>query len=1587
MPVGRIECPSSPSFPRDSNHECQVCRVTVVGLSAYAKHISSQLHKDKVEAHDAEEGKEEANEEYFDKELIQLIKQRNEQNRAGEVCHGNHETESDDRRLQRRQDERTTFQDRDAYDSPRYHCGPSQRDWKWENDGFLNPRQGKPKHSARNPSNTNRHLISQRGRPGWHSNNSGVSSNWYHSYGNTGGAWHQNAGRGTSGWHHGGRGRSSKWISEGKNGFSNWQSKNLGGNWKPGQQSGSGWNLGRNRAANNGSQIDNMDASWLKSKSMQDKYSRERYAWQWQESNTVASYTGLANENGNMNCLLDFTSDQLPSDGLLNFGLPEQSDSKSSKVNGKHSSPSREKINRWAPYPSQKALEQQPLPDESVVKTSEKTDFAHLSPSPKSADPKVNNPKLKKWEETYSASSNYKVASDKLTPCKPPTDCTSETKSDQVEGKGNKMPSLKSPLLALPDIKPSSQKRSPNNLLKHVQLLLSSSSGEYQNQLNSLNLEANNSTLCTPQLSNEYNSYNSLKDIRHVLSNNENLSEALQKAKEEFKCSHSFQNSHSRPCRGTWTDANEEWRIEDSAHTLKMCEAPVGGLRDVSYEDVTGNKCTPSSACASCDLVESDHSAAKKDNCLGELEDADKKYTEFQMGSLDVLSNGQHHLDVDLKASLEDNGDEDATKSNDAPEEESYGGHSNHLLQKDTAGQSSGPLLPELSKLGFPASLQRDLTWRTSLKNKTGSHLPEPNLNSARRIRNVSGHRKSETEKESGLKPTLRQIISVSRRNVNWEQVLQQVSKKKQELGKGLPRFGIEMVPLIQNEQEDLELGEEADLTSLEGFHWEGISIGSPGTVRKRSLSESSVAVDKTASVYSFFSNQGTSKENEQRQTSSIANTEDVTYGSQMLADVVASMKQESSSLPSSPFMSDRTDLISNGRRLSLQTPPEVNRIPAFSGREAQRSPEYSAQLLESQDMLEIPGGRYCMASGLALFSALDAATDSSYTSGNEQNDSQGAGKKRRATGEGSSPEIPSLERKNKRRKIKGKKERSQVDQLLSISLREEELSKSLQCVDGSLLQARAALQAAYIEVQRLLVLKQQVSVEMGTLRSQRIQILQGLQETYEPSEQLQQLHPSGSSEKTTSKLQLNQDLPANPGGLVPLLEAASLVSAQIGPVPLAAPVQVSDPPTFQTTGGIGAITALDSSVQIKQEPVSPKPVEESMNIPEQSSPCSPQVDLQFQDEVSSEPGEDEEPSEGDFEGHSASVNAIQIFGNLMYTCSADKTIHAYNLVNRKCVGVFEGHTSKVNCLLVTQTTGKHAALYSGSSDHNINCYNIKTRELVDQFKLDDRVLCLHSRWRILYAGLANGSVVTYNIKNNKQLEIFECHGPRAISCLATAQEGARRLLIVGSYDCTISVRDARNGLLLRTLEGHSKTVLCMKVVNDLVFSGSSDQSVHAHNIHTGELVRIYKGHNHAVTVVNILGKVMVTACLDKCVRVYELQSHDRLQVYGGHSDMIMCMTIHKSMIYTGCYDGSIQAVRLNLMQNYRCWWHGCSLIFGVVDHLKQHLLNDHTNPNFQTLKCRWRNCDAFFTSRKSSKQDAVGHIEKHAEDDSKIDL
>ncbi|XP_008583458.1 PREDICTED: zinc finger protein 106 isoform X1 [Galeopterus variegatus] len=1868
---------------RDISHECRVCGVTEVGLSAYAKHISGQLHKDNVDAQEREDdGKgEEEEEDYFDKDLIQLIKQRKEQSRQDEPSNSSQEINSDDRRPQWRREDRIPYQDRESYSQPAWHHrGPPQRDWKWEKDGFNNTRKNGFPHSLRNSGGS-------RGCSGWHKGVAGGSSTWFHNHTNSGGGWHSN--NGTVDWNHNGTGRNSSWHSEGTGGFSSWHMNNSNGNWKSSVRSTNSWNYsgpgdkfqpGRNRNSN--CQMEDMPMLWNKKSNKSGKYNQKRYSWTRQENDkvgTVATYRGPSE---------GFTSDKFPSEGLLDFNFEQlesqttkQTDSAAPKISGKNGNVAREKPRRWTPYPSQKTLDLQSGLKELTGNKSEmidKTLFDFSLTATGTQEPQTeetnNSPMLKTQKEIHSGSLNHKATSDCTPFYEVVRDCPTTEKSDQ-EYNSSKMPSSKSSLLAIPATKSVPQKQDSKNLSKNTKTN-SFCPGEHSNPLNKPTLDNNHGSTyisklrssCPRVLKGDKSTFGTQKEP------DGNLNNTLRKAEEVLQCHESLQSPLLSTSKRTRNYAKASRNVEESEKGSLKIEFQVHALEDESDGETSdtekhgANIGTLSSATTEV-LSCSTHTADEKEGDDHILNTSRKQSTspcnstvhqkesELQMTS---AASPRPSLLLDLKTSLEDAQVDDHVKSHISYETEGFGSTSLDAdLQKSDIGQPSGPLLPELSKLGFPASLQRDLTRHISLKSKTGAHLPEPNLNSARRIRNISGHRKSEIEKESGLKPTLRQILNASRRNVNWEQVIQQVTKKKQELGKGLPRFGIEMVPLVQNEQEVLDLDGEPDLPNLEGFHWEGVSISSsPGLARKRSLSESSVIMDRAPSVYSFFSEEGTGKENEPQQ---IVSPSSNSMKSAHNEKTTVSLKHEVTPLAASLRTGERAENVATQRRHSTQLPSD-HVIPLMHLAKDLNSQERSTPPSENQNAQESNGEGNSLSSNassvLAISSLADAATDSSCTSGAEQNDGQSIRKKRRATGDGSSPELPSLERKNKRRKIKGKKERSQVDQLLNISLREEELSKSLQCMDNNLLQARAALQTAYVEVQRLLMLRQQITMEMSALRTHRIQILQGLQETYEPSEHPDQIPYSLTREQRNSISQTSADATLLPTPFFSVF--LDPPSSHVSPSSTGTPLQVTTSSTFQAPGNV---PAPDLSVQIKQEPMSPEqdenvnsvsqgsafdgskellqanreigdsfPVyplipatlslsELTENIPEprqelkfsvgqgnarnrESSPSSqstglpsinkegeeptkgnsesetctssflrssfasetplekephsptdqpeqqaestltsaetrgnkkkkklrkkktlraahvpensdteqdvftkpvrkvkagkltkggnvttstwedsrtgreqenvrdepdsdsslevleipnPQLEVvaidssesgeekpdspskkdiwnsteqnpletsrsgcdevsstseigtHYKDgipvsvaetqtvissikgsknssEISSEPGDDDEPTEGSFEGHQAAVNAIQIFGNLLYTCSADKTVRVYNLVSRKCIGIFEGHTSKVNSLLVTQTCGKNATLYTGSSDHTIRCYNVKTQECVEQLQLEDRVLCLHSRWRILYAGLANGTVVTFNIKNNKRLEIFECHGPRAVSCLATAQEGARKLLVVGSYDCTISVRDARNGLLLRTLEGHSKTILCMKVVNDLVFSGSSDQSVHAHNIHTGELVRIYKGHNHAVTVVNILGKVMVTACLDKFVRVYELQSHDRLQVYGGHKDMIMCMTIHKSMIYTGCYDGSIQAVRLNLMQNYRCWWHGCSLIFGVVDHLKQHLLTDHTNPNFQTLKCRWKNCDAFFTARKGSKQDATGHIERHAEDDSKID-
>ncbi|KAM3602873.1 uncharacterized protein V6R79_012348 [Siganus canaliculatus] len=975
----------------------------------------------------------------------------------------------------------------------------------------------------------------------------------------------------------------------------------------------------------------------------------------------------------------------------------------------------------------------------------------------------------------------------------------------------------------------------------------------------------------------------------------------------------------------------------------------------------------------------------------------------------------------------------------DQPAGDSVG---NYSTEQTSAESCPAPAVPptvgpsdnSVTKPQLTVTLTQDTlsSQASSSQHLGGTSSPEPNPNITRKVRIAHKPGKVQAEKQAGLKPALNKLLSSSGSSskLSWREMYDEMRRKKQlERFKGTPRFGVKPVPLQLDQEKSLQVD---DQPLSEGFQWETFP-DSPST--------------------------------------------------QLWTQI-------------SPPLKDSTDHDSHTVTQSncpMQEQPGV----------AQEG--CSVQVAE----------------------AFPVKVERSLQEENRGLIGHGAAKKRKSNVEkhdGVSDETL----RGKRKKAKSNMDQDQMNQLLSVSLREEELSQSLQDLDTSLIQARDMLQAAYTEVQRLLLMKQQCTMEVNGLRAQRITILQGMQGGYSEDSSAPEKPSASSAEApklsplppevivltsssspqqcpaTSSSsignpqptslhpLPLKQEpcqppaVPSNPDvpqlplnhPFTPLPSNSTTIltsSPSAAPSPaapslntLANPSSVSvvreesakparsvtaevisdsDEETGGGGGGGGSRLAaekpISSSVldEAKNAPAEAPPGDggnesddsvkvtepsnqEVINLDESDSeenvaqvpfsqePPQKSVKVEFCDagttmvqqevverkvepglaaEDASDPPEsaevlkDEELFLGSFEKHIGPVHSLQIHNGLLYTCSGDNTARAYSLTSKECRAEFKGHTNKVNCLLVSSLPNLPARLFTGSSDQTIRCYSIKSYKCLEQIFLLDRVLCLHMAWNILFVGLANGSVVSYDLKTLRQLDVFECHGPRGVSCLGTAQEGARRVLLVGSYDSTISVRDAKSGLLLRSLEGHTKTVLCMKVVNDLVFSGSSDTSVHAHNIHTGELVRIYKGHSHAVTSIAILGKVMVTACLDQLIRVYELQSHDRLQVYGGLSDMVTCMAIHKSVIYTGCYDGSVQAVKLNLMKNYRCLWQNCSLIFGVDKHLVQHLTKDHSNPNLERVKCRWKGCCAFFAENQSVRQELPEHMQKHVDKDSQV--
>ncbi|XP_057762174.1 protein JINGUBANG-like [Arachis stenosperma] len=159
------------------------------------------------------------------------------------------------------------------------------------------------------------------------------------------------------------------------------------------------------------------------------------------------------------------------------------------------------------------------------------------------------------------------------------------------------------------------------------------------------------------------------------------------------------------------------------------------------------------------------------------------------------------------------------------------------------------------------------------------------------------------------------------------------------------------------------------------------------------------------------------------------------------------------------------------------------------------------------------------------------------------------------------------------------------------------------------------------------------------------------------------------------------------------------------------------------------------------------------------------------------------------------SAVAISIDGTLLYSASWDRTFKIWRTSDFKCLESVNAHEDAINALVVSRA----GVVYTGSADKKIKIWkkleNSKRHALVgtlEKHKSAVNALALSADGLVLYSGACDRSIVVWEKEKEEE----------------GGGDGNVKMVVVGA------------------LRGHTKAILCLVAMVDLVVSGSADNSV-----------------------------------------------------------------------------------------------------------------------------------------------------------------
>ncbi|XP_078489065.1 uncharacterized protein LOC100178710 [Ciona intestinalis] len=408
----------------------------------------------------------------------------------------------------------------------------------------------------------------------------------------------------------------------------------------------------------------------------------------------------------------------------------------------------------------------------------------------------------------------------------------------------------------------------------------------------------------------------------------------------------------------------------------------------------------------------------------------------------------------------------------------------------------------------------------------------------------------------------------------------------------------------------------------------------------------------------------------------------------------------------------------------------------------------------------------------------------------------------------------------------------------------------------------------------------------------------------------------------------------------------------------------------------------------------------------------------------------------------SAIVSLFVTNNNEIISCSKDKTVIVADALSEKVFGkhkldkiptksfiALESQCATTNCyvycMLLVYTELDNLSpvrLKSNVQQVKITICNHNVNFATTNFvHYDNAILCVHYSKPTAYIGTRDGRVLMYNCTNLKVDEVFDCHSPHSVTALTSGTDGARRVLCCGTSNSQVSIRDADDGLLLRLFTGHTKTINCLNLVHDLLYSGSTDRTILVHSISSGTLMHRISGfHNGSVRSLCVYKNSVASICTDKNFRVFtdtpyflagspKQFENNPVEMYL-HPVTLKDNTIKSATIplaYIGFENGTIQTILLSQLtkhpecidfsilenenstvdmiysqlKSFQCKWDGCEESLIGLSGLKEHFYSVHaTNAFLEKLECccLWQDCTHYFTKDVDTIEDVQLHLTNH---------